>query len=222
MPVRLNKHLALLSGLSRRAADDAIANGRVTVNGATAMVGQSVQGNEPVALDGTLLQQQKLQTILLNKPKGYVVSRNGQGSRTVYELLPPELHNLKPVGRLDKESSGLLLLTNDGNLAAQLTHPRYEKSKRYRVTLAMPLAPLHRQMIQEYGIHLQDGPSRFTVARTEEGNEKVWLITMHEGRNRQIRRTFNALGYEVVGLHRIQFGTYLLPGNLKPGAYTSV
>ena len=163
MSVRLNKHLALLSGLSRRAADSAIADGRVAVNGVQANVGQVISGTETITLDGQQLRVQTLQTILLNKPAGYVVSRNGQGSRTVYDLLPKELHNLKPVGRLDKDSSGLLLLTNDGDLAAQLTHPKYQKIKRYHVTLDHALAPLHRHMIQEYGVQLPDGPSRFTL-----------------------------------------------------------
>ena len=222
MSVRLNKHLALLSGLSRRAADSAIADGRVAINGVQANVGQVISGAETITLDGQLLRAQTLQTILLNKPVGYVVSRNGQGSRTVYDLLPKELHNLKPVGRLDKDSSGLLLLTNDGDLAAQLTHPKYQKIKRYHVTLDHALAPLHRQMIQEYGVQLPDGPSRFTLERLQEGQETAWLVTMHEGRNRQIRRTFSALGYEVVRLYRVQFGNYTLPSNLRVGAYTSV
>src|SRR5690348_2303384 len=122
--MRLNKYIALATGLSRRAADAAIAANRVTVNGHAPEMGQQVTDTDTVALDTKPLKPVvDTTTVMLNKPTGYVSSRAGQGSRTVYDLLPPKLHTLKTVGRLDKESSGLLLLTNDGNLANQLTHP---------------------------------------------------------------------------------------------------
>lgn len=156
---------------------------------------------------------------MLNKPVGYVVSRDGQGSPTVYELLPKELQNLKPIGRLDKNSSGLLLLTNDGRLAQELTHPSYHKVKIYEVRLNKNLAPLHRQMISEIGIHLSDGPSKLGLERMNESSDKSWRITMHEGRNRQIRRTFESLGYAVAKLHRTTFGNYLLPVDLQSGKF---
>jgi 23S rRNA pseudouridine2605 synthase len=147
---------------------------------------------------------------MMNKPVGYVVSRNGQGSPTIYSLLPLQYHKLKPVGRLDKASSGLLLLTNDGNLANDLTHPSKQKVKIYEISLNLPLQPLHRQMISDHGIELEDGNSKLQLERREEGNDKDWTVTMHEGRNRQIRRTFGALGYDVTKLHRTQFGPYKL------------
>src|SRR4029079_9435972 len=113
--MRINKFIALHSALSRRAADTAIEQGRVTVNGQTPSTGQDVTESDTVRLDGQSLKlNTAITTIMLNKPAGYVVSRQGQGSKTVYDLLPPELHKLKAVGRLDKNSSGLLLLTNDG------------------------------------------------------------------------------------------------------------
>ena len=214
--MRINRFVAQASGLSRRAADTAIAEGRVLVNGRIPSAGQDIT-NQTVTLDGA---QVKLatehHTMLLNKPVGYVVSRDGQGSKTIYDLLPPELHTLKPVGRLDKNSSGLLLLTDDGLLAHELTHPRYVKQKVYEVKLHKPLQPSHRQLINNKGVQLDDGPSKLQLEPLQTGDERAWRVTMHEGRNRQIRRTFAALGYEVVKLRRTQFGQFAL-GNLPSG-----
>ncbi len=221
--MRINRYVAASSGLSRRAADKAIQEGRVQVNGIIATVATAVADNDHVTLDGKALSVPNItQTILLNKPAGYVVSRDGQGSKTIYDLLPPELHNLKPIGRLDKQSSGLLLLTNDGELAHQLTHPSFQKTKIYEVRLDQPLQPLHRQIVSEMGVQLEDGPSRLGLERLRDGDEQGWRVTMHEGRNRQIRRTFAALGYEVRYLHRTQFGNYHLPAGLKAGSYETV
>jgi 23S rRNA pseudouridine2605 synthase len=215
--MRINKFVASSSDLSRRGADDAIAAGRVLVNGRTPVAGQDVDSKDIVTLDDTVLEPvQQPRTIMLNKPRGYIVSRDGQGSATIYDLLPPEYHRLNPIGRLDKDSSGLLLLTNDGQLAQELTHPSYHKVKRYQVTLDAPLQPLHRQMISDHGIALEDGPSTLQLDRLHDGDDTGWLVTMHEGRNRQIRRTFSALGYSVQSLHRIQFGPYQL-GDLAEG-----
>jgi len=216
--MRINKYVAQATGMSRRAADTAIAEGRVAVNGASTEVGTEVSPNDTVTLDGKpIAPGAKLTTILLNKPVGYVVSREGQGSKTIYDLLPAEYRHLKPVGRLDKDSSGLLLLTNDGNLANELTHPRYAKTKVYEIELNRSLEPLHLQMITDHGIKLEDGPSKLQLEKM--GSDKQWLITMQEGRNRQIRRTFAALGYTVTKLHRTHFGEYALNG-LSPGKIT--
>lgn len=219
--MRINKYIAASTGLSRRAADKAVQDGRVQVNEVVVMNAVDIQPSDKVRLDGQLLASpgSEHQTILFNKPKGYIVSRDGQGSRTIYDILPPELAMLKPVGRLDKDSSGLLLLTDDGQLAHELTHPSFRKTKIYEVTLDQPLQPLHRQMISEIGISLEDGVSRLGLERLEDGNDQKWRITMHEGRNRQIRRTFAGVGYTVTQLHRTQFGNYALPNSLRPGQY---
>ena len=216
--MRINKFIAQATGMSRRAADAAIVAGRIRVNGAPPTAGQDISADESVALDGQILRApaEPLVTIALNKPVGYVVSRNGQGSKTIYDILPAIYQHLKPVGRLDKDSSGLLLLTNDGHLANELTHPSRQKTKIYEVMLDKPLQPLHRQMISDHGLMLDDGLSRLQLERQREGNDAAWIVTMHEGRNRQIRRTFAALGYTVTRLHRVQFGDYLL-GALEPG-----
>jgi 23S rRNA pseudouridine2605 synthase len=222
--MRINKFLALATGMSRRSADVEISRGSVLVNGVPATAGVQVTAKDVVRYDGKSLNMSLAHegtphtTIMLNKPVGYVVSRNGQGSRTIYDLLPAAYHTLKPIGRLDKDSSGLLLVTDDGQLAQTLTHPSQQKIKVYDITLDKPLRPLHRQMISDYGVRLNDGQSRFAVERVADGDDTRWRIHMHEGRNRQIRRTFAALGYTVARLHRTHFGTYHL-GDLRQGSY---
>jgi 23S rRNA pseudouridine2605 synthase len=219
---RINKYVAQASGISRRAADAAIAEGRVLVNGTPPTAGHGVQPADTVTLDGRVLEPPKtMQSVMFNKPAGYVVSRDGQGSQTIYDALPAALHHLKPVGRLDKNSSGLLLLTNDGVLANELTHPSRGKEKVYEILLDRPLMPLHRQMIGDHGVLLDDGTSRLQLERLPGGDDTAWRVRMHEGRNRQIRRTFKAVGYTVRKLHRTQFGPYSLEG-LRPGDYRAV
>lgn len=210
--MRLNKFVARSTGLSRRSADKAIAEGRVKVNKGVATLGQQVNDEDQITLDGAALNPAPSSlTIMLNKPAGYVCSRDGQGARTIYDLLPAKLQHLKPVGRLDKDSSGLLLLTNDGELAHQLTHPSFQKAKIYEVELDKSLAANDKTQI-EIGVTLDDGPSRFQL----QGNDSKWTITMREGRNRQIRRTFIAVGYKVTKLHRTNLGNYQL-NRLEPG-----
>jgi 23S rRNA pseudouridine2605 synthase len=224
--MRINKFVAASTGLSRRVADAAIKAGEVRVNNQPATAGYDVQPADLVTMKGKQLAPIAEQTIVLHKPAGYVTSRNGQGSRTIYDLLPPELHQLKPVGRLDKDSSGLLLLTNNGELAQQLTHPSHRKMKCYEVTLDTPLTLAHREQITEKGVRLDDGPSTFGLQwlrknKDEKNDGLQWLATMYEGRNRQIRRTFASLGYTVTRLHRTRFGDYTL-GDLGPGRYYDI
>ena len=214
--MRINKYLAQSTGISRRMADKAVAAGRVTINDQPAEAGSAAGENDIVQLDGRLIAPAvETVTVMFHKPVGCVVSRDGQGSLTIYDLLLDEYRLLKPIGRLDKNSSGLLLLTNDGQLANELTHPRYAKTKIYEVSLGKPLAPLHRQMINDHGINLEDGNSQLNLERLLDGDDTRWRVTMQEGRNRQIRRTFASLNYHVAALHRTNFGSYTL-GDLKP------
>lgn len=219
--MRLNKFIAHATGMARREADEAISNRRISVNGKVANIGQDVDGqSDIIKLDDKQITLPATTTvIMLNKPIGYVCSRNAQAkdAKTVYELLPSDLRQLKTIGRLDKDSSGLILLTDDGDMAHKLTHPSFAKTKEYIVELDHPLAPLHQQMIADFGINLADGPSKLLLERLDDERTKFRVI-MHEGRNRQIRRTFAALGYQVVSLHRISFGPYQL-GDLKSGNY---
>jgi 23S rRNA pseudouridine2605 synthase len=221
--MRINKFLALHTSKSRRALDVLVTEGRVTVNGSVAVLGQDVSESDTIAIDGkrVFITIPKLQVILLHKPVGFVCSRDGQGSRTVYDLLPKELHTLKPVGRLDKDSSGLLVMTNDGALAHQLTHPTFKKTKVYEIRLNVALQPLHRQMISDHGLVLEDGISKFHLERMSENDDRHWRVIMSEGRNRQIRRTFSSLQYTVKKLHRIQFGEYNL-GDIGPGVFKMI
>lgn len=251
--IRLNKFLAERLGLSRREADEAIAAGKVTIDGKVATLGARVP--TPDNIDNlpkvcynrkTVPFRTDFLYLAFNKPVGYVCSRRAQGpAPTLYDLLPAEYRQLKTVGRLDKDSSGLILLTNDGDFAYQMTHPKFHKEKIYEVELDRPLEPLHQQMISDYGVMLGDGPSKFTVIASAGGAtggtpaarrrmprtvgesvatgpaERIYFtVILSEGRNRQIRRTFAALGYRVTALHRTQFGPYqlasLAPGKCEP------
>ena len=217
--MRLNKFVALSLGVSRRKADELIEQGKILVNGDRAVLGRQISQSDTILHNSRELYIQPKKLILLHKPVGYLCSRASQGGvPTIYELLPKDLHHLKPVGRLDKDSSGLILLTNDGDFAHQMTHPSFYKMKRYLVTLDQPLQPLHRQMINDFGVQLPDGPSRLTLERQHDGDDHRWIIQMSEGRNRQIRRTFAALGYTVKKLHRTDFGSYSL-GGMKRGEF---
>ena len=217
--MRLNKFVALSLGVSRRKADELIEQGKILVNGDRAVLGRQISQSDTVLYNSRELHIQPKKLILLHKPVGYLCSRASQGGiPTIYELLPKSLHHLKPVGRLDKDSSGLILLTNDGDFAHQMTHPSFYKIKRYLVTLDQPLQPLHRQMINDFGVQLPDGPSRLTLERQHDGDDRRWIVQMSEGRNRQIRRTFAALGYTVKKLHRTDFGNYSL-GGMKRGEF---
>ncbi|MBQ6410300.1 rRNA pseudouridine synthase [Candidatus Saccharibacteria bacterium] len=217
--LRLNKFLAERIGVSRREADELIAAGKITINGKVATLGARLDKNDKVCYNKKIIPfETDYLYIAMNKPVGYVCSRRAQGNApTIYELLPKEYQKLKTVGRLDKDSSGLILLTNDGDFAFQHTHPKFKKEKIYEVELDKPLEPLHQQMISDYGIMLDDGPSRFTVIHD---NDK-YIVKISEGRNRQIRRTFAALGYKVTRLHRTDFGIYHL-NNLASSKYQLV
>lgn len=219
---RLNKYIATNFGVSRREADLLIQQGKVMINGTKAEIGQRVEDGDKVTVSGKNVAEQKLIYLALNKPVGYVCSRKRQGDTpTIFELLPEKYQSLKNVGRLDRDSSGLILLTNDGDFAFQMTHPKFVKAKVYEVEIDRELEPLHQQMISDFGVDLPDGRSQLGLARLSDNNRRQWQVTMSEGRNRQIRRTFDALGYKVVALHRIKFGVYELSG-LPEGEFTEV
>ncbi len=217
--MRINSYIAKATGISRRAADTRIENGAVRINDTLAKLGQTVSSGDTVQLDGNIITiKEQSHLIALHKPVGYVCSRQGQGSKTIYDLLPKNLHHLKPAGRLDKASSGLLLLTDDGSLAHQLTHPSFHKQKVYRVHIDQPLQPTEKKRIATSGVDIGDTrPSSFELKQLDKAGQ-MWLATLQEGRNRQIRRTFSALGHRVSRLHRISFGPYQL-GGIALGSY---
>jgi pseudouridine synthase len=221
--IRLNKYLALHMGFSRREADEYIERGYVKVNDIVVNLGARIAETDKIFVRGEqLVAKTDFQYLAFNKPAGYVCSRRSQGDLpTIYELLPPEYHHLKTVGRLDFNSSGLIILTNDGDFTYRLTHPKFAKTKIYNVRLDHDLEPLHQQMISDYGVQLEDGPSKIMLKRLSDDDRLDWQVTMTEGRNRQIRRTFNSLGYEVKKLHRTNFGNYSI-GDIKPGKFEIV
>ena len=239
--VRLNKFLAERLGVSRREADELIKANQISINGKTAQIGDKVDKTSKVCYNNKDIPvQTEYLYLAFNKPIGYVCSRRTQGDTpTIYSLLPDKYHKLKTVGRLDKDSSGLILLTNDGDFAFQMTHPKFRKQKIYEVNLDKSLEPLHQQMISDYGVALTDGLSRFKIINNQSFNlspskshhnnscshhqtkQPQYTVFLTEGRNRQIRRTFAALGYKVTRLHRISFGKYEL-GNLATGKYIEV
>lgn len=200
-------------GISRREADQWIADGRVVVNGTIARMGMVVNPTQvTIVADGKEVAStpHQYQYILMNKPVGYVCSRKQQGDTpTIYQLLPQELHHLKVAGRLDKDSCGLLLLTDDGDTILKLTHPRFGKEKTYHVGLHKPLTAEDKERI-ESGIELEDGISQFTISDLPNDTPNMYQVIMSEGRNRQIRRTFGSLRYMVTHLERQSFGPYSL------------
>ena len=209
---RLNKYLAFHLGVSRRRADELIEKKAVMVNGAVVSIGARVTDADNILVhDAPLVKRPAYTYLALHKPVGYVCSRKQQGDLpTIYSLIPEKYSHLKTVGRLDADSSGLLLMSDDGDFTLEMTHPRYYKQKRYEVSLDHNLAPLHQQMISDFGIQLEDGPSKLTLERMSDTSRKDWHVIMSEGRNRQIRRTFASIGYGVKRLHRTQFGSYTL------------
>jgi pseudouridine synthase len=213
--MRLNAWLARAGVASRRKADELIKAGRVTVNGEPGQLNTFVARTDDVRLDGRPLAKQQLAYVLLHKPAGVVTTASDpQGRQTVVDLveLPTRV---VPVGRLDADTTGALLLTNDGELAHRLAHPRYEIDKVYEVeTWQQPtdaqLGELRR------GVTLEDGPTSPANVRRIDGARIE--LTIHEGRNRQVRRMLEALGHRVKALHRSRYAHLTLEG-LEPGAW---
>jgi 23S rRNA pseudouridine2605 synthase len=214
--MRLAKYLAHCGVASRRAAEVLIADGRVTVAGETVRdPARDVDGSDPVTVDGDViaLPDERL-VYVVNKPKGVVsTAKDTHGRRTVIELVPTE-RRLYPVGRLDADTTGLILLTDDGELANHLMHPRYEVPKTYRARVSGQPVPDRALRELRSGVQLDDGTTLpATVSQPRPG---VLEITLREGRKRQVRRMCEAVGHPVVKLERIAYGPLKL-GGLKPG-----
>jgi len=211
MPERLQKFLARAGVASRRKSEELITNGQVAVDGHVVReLGSLVDSeNQIVTVDGKQVEVEAITCVLLNKPVGYVTTvTDPEGRRTVMDLISELGVRLYPVGRLDYDSSGLLLMTNDGDLTYRLLHPKYHVEKTYRVTvLGMPEALAIKKL--QSGIELEDGqtsPAGITVLR-HHPKESVLEVTIHEGRNREVRRMFEAVDHPVKRLKRIRFGT---------------
>ena len=208
---------------SRRRIADAIRQGRVEINGQVVEDFRYPANRETdqISIDGQPvdLESKPVVYLMLNKPKGFLSTAGDErGRRTVTDLIPRKYRHLRlyPVGRLDKESTGLLLLTNDGKLTYRLTHPRFEYEKEYLVQIAGTLQPHERRKLEK-GLKLEEGmTSPATVREVKSSPPFNYSITIHEGRKRQVRRMFAALGHRVLALKRIRMGSLTL-GDLKEG-----
>lgn len=208
---------------SRRKMTDAIKNGRVSINGVTAEnFRQPINpATDRILIDGhpVKLKAEPVVYLMINKPDGILCTTSDErGRRTILDILPDKYRHLRlyPVGRLDMDSTGLLILTNDGSLTYQLTHPRFEHEKEYLVQIEGKLTPPEKQKL-ERGVNLEDGktsPARIKELRASAPYN--YSITIHEGKKRQIRRMFANVGYRIISLKRIRTGNLLL-GNLKEG-----
>ncbi|MCK9408768.1 MAG: rRNA pseudouridine synthase [Bacteroidetes bacterium] len=206
--LRLNRFLAMVGVASRRAAETMIANGEVVLNGAVVTeLGTKVNPqNDVVKVNGqTYSLAQKLVYILLNKPKDFITTASDEkGRRTVLDLVNAK-ERIYPVGRLDRQTTGVLLLTNDGMLANKLMHPSSEVIKTYHVSIDKGLDTVHAEKLAN-GVYLEDGktaPAELEIIPGTKSREVV--IHIHEGKNRQVRRMFESFGYEVDRLHRVEY-----------------
>jgi 23S rRNA pseudouridine2605 synthase len=223
MPQRLNKRIAASGAASRRKADELIASGKVKVNGiVTSAMGTVVEDTDEITIDDKLLATPEEVTYLLYKPRGVVTSSAQQGSDEIITHLVPEFPVVYPVGRLDKDSEGLILLTNNGALADKLTHPKYEHSKQYTVIGYnrgfMSQNQIKTQLTQ--GVTLEDGIAKVDRITITEGKNGILIlvITVHEGRHHLIRRLCKAVDVSVEQLIRTRL-SILQIGNLEPGKW---
>ena len=221
--MRLNKWLVLAGAASsRRKADELIASGKVLRNGHVAEAGEQALAKDTITLDGENLRitAEAPRIIAFYKPRDVISSHTRQGKRNkiVFDFLPLGWHRDIIVGRLDRDSEGLMLLTNDGALAHELMHPSFGVQRVYQVTTKQPLTDNDLDLLVS-GIELEDGTSR-AVSAARDGERRV-RITLEEGRNRQIRRSLDALGHAVTRLVRIQHGPYRLE-DLQPGEWREI
>ena len=219
--MRLQKYLSRAGASSRREGERLIQAGRVRVNGdvVTALGTQVEPGRDFVELDGETLQLPGFRWILLHKPPGVLTTASdpGQG-RTVYDLLPKEMTGLRYVGRLDRETEGLLLLTNEGDVLHALTHPSYQVEREYRAQVKNPITQATLDRLTE-GVQLEDGPARAQRAWRPSGSPRDELcLILTEGRNREVRRMLMTVGHPVRRLIRERYGPVRL-GTLAAGRW---
>ena len=220
---RLNKYIASTGLCSRRKADELINDGKVSVNGKVITeLGFYVREKDKVSVDGKNIYPQKLEYYRFYKPAGYITTQDDEkGRKTIYDIIPSELKHLKPVGRLDKDSTGLLILTNDGELINQMTHPSIKVPKVYMVTINGKLTENQiKEMSDGIEIIIDSNEKRVAYAGVlpiEISNKSsIVQVVLYQGLNRQIRKMFAKLGFEVEVLKRIQHATITLEG-LKKG-----
>ena len=219
--IRLNKYIASCGISSRRKADELIEQGVVKVNGKIVKeLGFLVSDKDKIVVKDEILRPSKLVYIKYYKPSGYITTMDDEkGRKTIYDILPEEVKNLKPVGRLDKDSTGLLIMTNDGELINQMTHPSVKIAKIYRVVVQGKMGVKQIQELAD-GIEIEKGKTAYADARIVEyeGQNTVLEVVLYQGLNRQIRKMAEYIGFPVVYLKRVMHGTIDLSG-LKKGQF---
>lgn len=224
--MRINKYIAANTSFSRRKADELIKNGKVSINGKqTLELGLDINPEkDKIEINNKLIKQKTAKIYLaLNKPKGYITTLADEHGRRTVMLLVPQRQNLKPVGRLDMDTEGLLLFSNDGEFINRLTHPKFECEKEYYVKIDGELKETDRKKL-ENGIILDNtktstetAKAKINIIKTEK-KRTLLTMTIHEGRNRQIRKMFDSIHHPVEYLQRIRIGRIKL-GNLQKGKY---
>ncbi len=221
---RLNKYIASSGLCSRRKADELIESGVVTVNGKIVTeLGYLVQAKDKVFVNKKLIYPVKHEYYRFYKPAGYITTADDEkGRKTIYDILPDNLKHLKPVGRLDKDSTGLLILTNDGDLINALTHPSIKVPKIYMVTTDSQLSRAELEKLAG-GVEIEEGKTAYADIQVlnMDSRHTEMQITLYQGMNRQIRKMFEFIGHEVVILKRIQHATITLEG-LKRGEFKPI
>jgi 23S rRNA pseudouridine2605 synthase len=221
---RIQKYLAHQGAGSRRQIDAMLQQGRISVNGKVAKPGDQIDGREKIAIDGKLLRLQRYEArakiLMYHKPIGIVCTRSDpEGRETVYQNLPGlNQGRWVSIGRLDINTSGLLLFTNDGSLANRLMHPSYEVEREYAVRIHGAVDQAMLQQLRD-GIELEDGPAHFDdiLDSGGTGSNHWYHVVLKEGRNREVRRLWEAVGVEVSRLVRVRYDQFNLPKWLKPG-----
>lgn len=222
--MRLNKYIASSGICSRRKADELIEQGIVSVNGKKVTeLGFKVSEKDKIFINNELIRPKKHEYYRFYKPSGYITTADDEKDRKIiYDLLPAEMHKLNPIGRLDRDSSGLIILTNDGELINELTHPSIKVPKVYIVSVSGKVHLHHlEKMVQ--GIEIEPGKIAYAASQIiETTNKKTTLqVTLYQGLNRQIRKMFDYLGFEVLSLKRVQHAIITLEG-LKKGEFKPI
>lgn len=211
---RVQKIMSNAGYCSRRKAEEIIKDGRVKVNDRTITIGDQAEPGDSITIDGKPLKRDKPVYLIFNKPTGCVTALTDEKYRTIMHFIRCK-ERVFPVGRLDMNTSGLLILTNDGDFANKIMHPRYEVKKTYVAEIDRPLGPRNIKKIEE-GIELTDGKTN--PAKVNRIHPEKVEITIHEGKNRIVRRMLESLGYKVLKLHRTKIGKLDI-GKIKPGKY---
>lgn len=214
---RLDKIISSRTGLSRKEAKSAVSSGKVTVNGETVRSSDyKAAETDEIFFDGKRINGKTHTYLVLNKPKGYVSATEDPDQKTVLELVPPDLmrSGLFPAGRLDKDTTGLMIITDDGDFAHRILSPRKHVSKKYAVTIDLPVTE-EMAVAFEKGVMLSDGVCK--TAKLEKTGEHTSLVTLSEGRYHQIKRMFGCFGAKVTELKRLSMGGFSLPEDLAEG-----